>query len=63
MTPLANNLLTGSSFAILFGTPMLLLVGLAPVSQTMAFVTMGLLVVYLAPLLIFLFKAKRRVKK
>ncbi len=48
---------------ILFEASMLLLVGLVPVSRTMAFVTLGLLVVYLVPLLIFLFMTKRRVKK
>ena len=62
-TPAANNLLTGSSFAILFGAPMLLLIGLAPMSETMAFVTLGLLAAYLVPLLLFLFKAKAKPKK
>ncbi|HBN96651.1 MAG TPA: sodium:glutamate symporter [Firmicutes bacterium] len=59
-TPAANNLLTGSSFAIVMGAPMLLLIGLAPVSPLMTSVTLGLLVVYLVPLLLFLFKAKAR---
>lgn len=59
-TPAANNLLTGSSFAILMGAPMLLLIGLAPVSAFMTFITLGLLVVYLVPLLLFLIKAKAR---
>ncbi|MDI9421900.1 MAG: sodium:glutamate symporter [Bacillota bacterium] len=59
-TPAANNLLTGSSFAIVMGAPMLLLIGLAPVSPLMAFVTLGLLFVYLVLLLLFLFKAKAR---
>ena len=59
-SPAANNLLTGSSFAILMGAPMLLLIGLAPVSPLMTFVTLGLLVVYLALLLLFLFKVKAR---
>ena len=57
-TPAANNLLTGSSFAIVMGAPMLLLIGLAPVSQLMTFLTLGLLIIYLIPLLLFLFKAK-----
>lgn len=61
-TPAANNLLTGSSFAILIGAPMLLLIGLAPVSRTMTFVTLALLVVYLIPLLLFMFKAKGKVR-
>lgn len=57
-TPAANNLLTGSSFAIVMGAPMLLLIGLAPVSPLMTLLTLGLLVVYLIPLVLFLFKAK-----
>ncbi len=61
-TPAANNLITGSSFAILFGIPMLLLIGLAPVSRTLTFITLGLLVAYLIPLLLFIFKAKARKK-
>lgn len=62
-TPAANNLLTGSSFAILFGAPMLLLISLAPMSETMAFITLGLLAAYLVPLLLFLFKSKVKPKK
>jgi ESS family glutamate:Na+ symporter len=59
-TPAANNLLTGSSFAIVMGAPMLLLIGLAPVSTRMTFVTLGLLGVYLIPLLLFLLRAKAK---
>lgn len=59
-TPAANNLLTGSSFAIIMGAPMLLLIGLAPVSPLMTLFTLGLLVVYLSLLLLFLFKAKAK---
>lgn len=59
-TPAATNLLTGSSFAILFGIPMLLLVGLAPESETMLFIVLGILAVYFSLLLLFIFKAKRR---
>lgn len=59
-TPAANNLLTGSAFAILFGTPMLLLVGLAPQSIVMTWVTLGLLIVYLALLLLFILKVHRK---
>lgn len=59
-TPAANNLLTGSSFAIVFGIPMLLLIGLAPESDTMLFVTLALLIVYLLLLLLFMFKAKHK---
>ena len=59
-TPAANNLLTGSAFAIVFGAPMLLLVGLAPQSLVMTWVTLGLLVIYLALLLLFILKVHRR---
>ena len=61
-TPAANNLLTGSAFAIVFGAPMLVLVGLAPQSMTKTWITLGLLVVYLALLLVFLLAVKKRKK-
>ena len=61
-TPAANNLLTGSAFAIVFGAPMLLLVGLAPASILMTWVTLGLLLVYLALLLVFLLVVRKRNK-
>ena len=35
-TPASNNLLTGSSFGILFGAPMLILIGMAPKSDLMS---------------------------
>lgn len=52
-TPAANNLVTGSGSAIVFGAPLLVLIGLAPKSLTMTFIVFGLIIVYLA-LLIFL---------
>lgn len=61
-TPAANNLLTGSASAIVFGAPMLLLVGLAPRSMTLTWVTFGLLFLYLALLLLFLLLVKGRKK-
>ena len=61
-TPAANNLLTGSGFAIAFGAPMLLLIGLAPQSIVMTWVTLGLLIIYLALLLLFILKAHRKKK-
>ena len=45
-TPAANNLVIGSSFAILFGIPLLVLVSLAPQSTEMTFVTLGLVIIY-----------------
>ena len=59
-TPAANNLLTGSSFAIALGAPMLIFIGLAPESDNMLFVTLGLLVAYLIPLLLIMLKAHRK---
>jgi len=59
-TPAANNLLTGSSFAIAFGAPMLIFIGLAPESDQMLFVTLGLLVLYLIPLLFIMLKVRRK---
>lgn len=59
-TPAATNLLTGSSFAILFGIPMLLLVGLAPESDSMLFTTLALMTIYFTALLIFMLKAGRK---
>ena len=45
-TPAANNLVLGSSFGILLGAPLLVLVSIAQKSFTMSLVTLGLLVVY-----------------
>ncbi len=52
-TPAANNLVTGSGAAIVFGAPLLVLIGMAPKSLTITFIVLGLIIVYLA-LLIFL---------
>ena len=52
-TPAANNLVTGSGAAIVFGAPLLVLIGMAPKSLTMTFIVLGLIIVYLV-LLIFL---------
>lgn len=57
-TPAANNLVTGSSFAIVFGIPMLLLIGLAPESDSLLYLTLGLIAVYLSILTLFLLFAK-----
>jgi ESS family glutamate:Na+ symporter len=52
-TPAANNLVTGSGMAVLFGAPMLALIGIAPVSASMTWLVLGLLVVYTALLMLF----------
>lgn len=62
-TPAANNMVTGSSFAVLFGAPMLLLIGIASNSTAMTFTVLGILVVYTALLLLFLLRAGLRSKK
>lgn len=53
-TPAANNLITGSSYGIIFGAPMLILINLAVASTTMLFVTFGILAVYLVLLYLFI---------
>ena len=62
-TPAANNLITGSSFAIIFAVPMLVFIGLAIKSEMMTFVTLGLCLVYFILMLLFIFKVKGRKKK
>lgn len=62
-TPAANNLLTGSSFAILIGAPMLILIGLAPNSDLMTLLTLILMGVYLAPLLYFMLRHRKKETK
>ena len=59
-TPAANNLITGSSFGIVLGAPILVLVGLAAKSDTMCLVSMGIMVVYLLLLLTIILKLKRK---
>ncbi len=54
-TPAANNLITGSSFGILFGAPVLVLITMAARSNTMCFVTLGLAAAYLAVLLVLIY--------
>lgn len=61
-TPAANNLITGSSFAVAFGAPMLILVSIAPKSDNMTLISFGLAIVYLAALLLFIFKVGKSKK-
>ncbi len=61
-TPASNNLITGSSFGILFGIPMLLLISFAPKSDAAVLITLVLALIYLALLLIFMLKAGRKKK-
>jgi glutamate:Na+ symporter, ESS family len=55
-TPAANNLVTGASFAILFGAPLLVSVGLVP---TQPLLVLANLVIYMVFLLVFMLKFKR----
>ena len=59
-TPAANNLVTGSSFGILFGAPVLLLVSMAAKSDIMVFAVVGLATLYLVLLLLFIFKVGKK---
>ena len=61
-TPASNNLVVGSSYGIVFGAPMLILVGLAAQSTIMCFATLGIIIVYFVLLLLFILKAKRKNK-
>ena len=61
-TPAANNLVTGSSFGIIFGVPVLVLVGMAPKGDLMFYLTFGAVLLYLAVLLLFLLRAGKKRK-
>ena len=61
-TPASNDLITGSSFGIAFGAPVLLLVSFAPKSTMTVFATVGLAASYLAALLLYIFKVKKKVQ-
>ena len=61
-TPAANNMLTGTSAAIVLGAPMLILIGMAPKSTALLFATFGLLVLYFIILLLLMLKLKRKAK-
>ena len=51
-TPAANNLVIGSSFAILLGAPLLVLIGMAPKSALMTWITLGIMIAYYIVLLL-----------
>lgn len=62
-TPAANNLVIGSSFAILLAIPVLVFVGLAPNSTVMLFSVIGAILVYLVILLYIIYGYKPKEKK
>lgn len=59
-TPASNNLVVGSSYGIILGAPMLILVGLAAKTTALCFATLGIIAVYFVGLLFFILKAKRK---
>ena len=59
-TPAANNLVVGSSFGIVLGAPVLILVDMAPRSDVMCWVVMGLAAAYAALLYLLIFKLTGR---
>ena len=61
-TPASNNLITGSSFGIIFGFPVLLVVSFAAQSAVTCWISVGLLAVYLIGLLLFIFKTGNKNK-
>ena len=62
-TPAANNLITGSSFAIAFAIPLLALITLAAENDLMTYISFGLVILYFIALLLFIFKAGKRKRK
>ncbi len=61
-TPASNNLITGSSFGILFGAPVLLLVSFAA-QPGMIWYAFGAVILYLIALLLFIMLAGKRKNK
>ncbi len=59
-TPASNNLVTGSSFGIVFGMPMLLIVSFAPKGTLAILISLGLIFVYLLALLFIMFKPTKK---
>ena len=58
-TRASTNMLVGSGFAVLLGAPMLLLIGIAPNSNEMTLLTIGLLVIYFV-LMLLLMRGRRK---
>jgi len=59
-TPAANNLLLGSSFAIGFAFPLLILIGLAPKSDLLVLVVLGCCIVYFMLMMLYMLAFKRK---
>ena len=61
-TPAANNLVAGSSYGIIFGAPLLIIISMAPKSDLMLFISLGIIIVYWALLLSFIYLVKSKSK-
>ncbi|HHU49291.1 MAG: sodium:glutamate symporter [Caldicoprobacterales bacterium] len=61
-TPAANNLLAGSSYGILLGAPLLVIIGMAPKSDLFLLIVFIVLIVYLIILIMFMLKVQPRRK-
>lgn len=62
-TPASDNLITGSSFGIIFGAPILVLISYAAKDTTATFIAFAFVLIYLACLLTFILKAGKGKKK
>ena len=62
-TPAANNLITGSSFGIVLGAPILVLVSLAARSEPLCWVTLGIVMLYLGFLCLLIFRFQGKTKR
>jgi ESS family glutamate:Na+ symporter len=61
-TPAANNLVLGSSYGILFGAPLLVLITSAAKSDSMLYIVMGIIVIYFLLLMLFISLVGRKKK-
>ena len=62
-TPASNNLITGSSFGIVFGFPVLLIVSFAAQSTLACWLSVVIIASYLAALVLYIFKTGNKKKK
>ncbi|MFW6319948.1 MAG: sodium/glutamate symporter [Bacillota bacterium] len=62
-TPVANDLVVGSSTAILFGFPILLLVGIAPMGTLQTFVSLGIIIILFTGMVSAILYFNPRIKK
>lgn len=62
-TPAADSLVVGSGAAILFGAPMLILIGLAPQSDLLLWLTVAIAAAYMALLIWLMLRLQRRSKE